>query len=79
MKDGGPAYPSASDFTLGGYQTSGHAGMSLRDWFAGQILNGMSGSPEIAKALHQEMADPWAYTASFCYKLADAMLKERDK
>lgn len=75
FNDGGPVYPVAED-----HQTAGElpwaAGISLRDWFAGQALsaaqqqafeNGLSlGSNEGMRAI-----------ADVCYGIADAMLAER--
>ena len=87
-KDGGPAFPriersSPDSLPVRGalidYVHRSVGGMSLRDYFAGQALAGMSGSPEMAVAIHRKMDDPWIYTAGFCYRVADAMLKERDK
>lgn len=72
-KDGGPAFPVAP------YGSSiFNTGMSLRDWFAGQIAMGI-------------LAGGWANTvplddvehaqqlAAFAYDGAVAMLNERDK
>ena len=59
--NGGPAFPSSD--TQSGYQ-----GMSMRDWFAGQALAGMS----IATETHERLA-------AIAYELADAMLKQRAK
>jgi hypothetical protein len=42
-------------------------GMSLRDWFAGQAL------AHCANTMEAEVK------ASYCYQIADAMLKEREK
>jgi len=61
MNDGGPAFP-IGDTDL--------QGMSLRDYFAGQALNGLLLSPRIT-------APP--ATAKLAYEYADAMLAERDK
>lgn len=69
-KDGGCAFPNdglwANGFPEGG--------MSLRDWFAGQALIG------ITSALHQGIrpADVPAM-ASDCYGIADAMIAARPK
>lgn len=60
-KDGGPAFPSDLD-----------EGMSLRDYFAGQvvatILNGTSKPLEML-----------SHVAKTAYQMADAMLAERAK
>ena len=59
--DGGPAFPQTirvpDEF---------HAGMSLRDWFAGQALQGMLANGERRQSYAAE-----------AYSLADAMLAER--
>lgn len=70
--DGGPAFPH----TFESYDPSlsskpiklVHTGMSLRDWFAGMIANGLaaSGSADTEKA---ERA----------YKLADKLIEARKK
>ena len=46
-------------------------GMTLRDYFAGQIVRGFM-QQEFTTPTYEKMADA-------CYKLADAMLKARDK
>lgn len=75
-RDGGPAFPTLADVEY----ESGHAleldtsGMSLRDWFAGQALNGLIASIQP----HERLTDhPLA--AKNCYAVADAMLAERAK
>lgn len=61
-KDGsGPAFPIPGLFL----------GMTLRDWFAGQYLNGLAGN-EASCGTNEE----WAKEA---YIVADAMLAERSK
>lgn len=76
MNDGGPAFPRPP-FTPGkrhdqlgdaGFVATGHPGMSLRDWFAGQAMSGMM----VSKTMRAEFI---AYEA---YVLADAMLKARE-
>lgn len=67
--DGGPAFPHE---TYNGAPLSFGCGMSLRDWFAGQALNGMgTWSPNGMPGNHKARAD-WAY------EQADAMLKARE-
>jgi hypothetical protein len=57
-KDGGPAFP-----------TQDYDGMSLRDWFAGQALNGL-----ISASDNLEDLGP---AVRLAYQLADDMLVER--
>ncbi len=59
--DGGFAFPVAAE----GPQTS--RGMTLRDWFAGQALNGL--------LAHTGKTGPAALVA---YRAADAMLEARE-
>ena len=62
--DGGPAFPVQDVGTHGTF------GMSLRDWFAGQAMQGMCAHP-----------DTWGLTkfgiAEMAYNVADAMLAAR--
>lgn len=72
ISNGGPAFPAV----IRGVDENGakyiieSAGMSLRDWFAGQALALMAdgtynGTPE--------------NTAETCYRVADAMIAKRSK
>jgi|DEB0MinimDraft_3_1074331.scaffolds.fasta_scaffold102566_1 hypothetical protein len=63
--NGGPA------FAHGDPHHGGDPGMTLRDWFAGQALSGMSANPEI-------YGKPSTYAAD-AYKCADEMLAARRK
>lgn len=57
----------------GGYQhTNWNKGISLRDYFAGKVLASILTSQEFDETT-PEIAAKW------CYKFADAMVKERDK
>lgn len=72
---GGPAFPQTS-FTNGqGYQDWpcegwGYGGMTLRDWFAGQVLVGMLANPNCRGV--------WRLRADDAYGQADAMLVRRE-
>lgn len=70
--DGGPAFPSSNDVKLGDIGTHGHAGMSLRDFFAGQALAGW-----LASFSEDEVVDRPSIV-TFAYGIADAMLAERE-
>ena len=61
--DGGPAFPKLYNAT---------AGMSLRDWFAGQALAGLFSQSEIANAPSADAL------AQIVYGMADAMIAERE-
>lgn len=71
--DGGPAFP---------YPHYEHQdpGMSLRDWFAGMALIGLMA--RLAQPSHKVISEGWREAGSeadLAYKIADAMLKEREK
>lgn len=68
-KDGGHAFPRA------GYYGGGreYDGMSLRDWFAGQALEGLAAYPGREK----EVNGPERF-ARWSYAIADAMLAARE-
>jgi hypothetical protein len=70
-KDGGPAFPCTNEqFTLGNPQTGdAWAGLSLRDWFAGQVIVGHFHIDPMVQASYAKTA----------YRMADAMLTERSK
>ena len=76
IEDGGHAFPTHPD-------GNGHNGdgMYLRDWFAGQALNGMMANgymPRPVRTLSTSTSDATHYDyAGKAYELADAMLKAR--
>ena len=63
-----PENPQA--FPTGDHTHGGHDGMTLRDWFAGQAMQGM---------LADGSAWETAKLARDAYKAADAMLAERER
>lgn len=81
-QDGGPAFAysghvpliSADTGEVVGTEMVYHAGMTLRDWFAGQALAGLAGNS------HDECyrAPPDKH-AEWAYQEAEAMLAERAK
>lgn len=68
-----PAFPLAPRDLYGEVQP----GMTLRDWFAGQIA--VAFVAEIAKERTMAMKRQAAEVAEAAYQLADAMLEEREK
>lgn len=74
-RDGGPAFPRPySQDEFGDYARPVHDqdGMSLRDWFAGQVLT------RLADIYNGQAVDPDG-AAKTAYQYADAMLKARDQ
>ena len=76
--DGGPAYPHEADYVMGDkpsdpyqFKVDFHPGMSLRDYFAGQALAN--------SWTCLEKGDQPEEIAKDAYKIADAMLAEREK
>jgi len=64
INDSGPAFPNKH----------GDMGMSLRDWFAGQVLNGIVSSfSQRSDAYFNEQK-----AAKMAYQTADAMLRARE-
>ena len=70
--DGGAAFPTMEFERVGEYVHSDivHPGMSLRDWFAGQALAGLSANPTYD--IPVETAAKWSW------EQADAMIKARE-
>ena len=76
-KDGGPAFPmkvTTHVYSDGSREWTATPGMSLRDYFAGQALAGLTSSTD-ATAEGWKIAAPIA--AELSYALADAILKAR--
>lgn len=71
--NGGPAFPSANDVRIGDYGTSGHSGMTLRDYFAAKAMQSIIDQKDAHDG--RECAN----AAWMAYRMADAMLAERDK
>lgn len=71
IDDGYGAFPYAPTGDGQG-QPYPHAGMSLRDWFAGQAIMGISVSDRFVRD-----ADSNAAQARWAYELADAMIAAR--
>lgn len=70
INDGGPAYPCHTN-PLPGKLANAPQGMSLRDWFAGQALNGY-----LSQACDESFTAKMYVRLS--YLTADAMLAERE-
>ena len=86
MNDGGPAFPkptSERHFPDGEVDINSYdfaeRGMSLRDWFAGQALNGWLASFPPGNKVYTGDRDCGEAVAELAYYFADAMLTEREK
>jgi hypothetical protein len=68
INDGGPAFPNNDAYGCA------YAGMTLRDWFAGQALAGFAANPRMIDSRSPatlEIVSEWSFEA------ADAMIKAR--
>lgn len=75
--DGGPAFPSEQvDTRVFGKpeQWTHYQGMPLRDWFAGQAMQGMWSNSAI---IDSDQGAEWIANAA--WKQADAMLAKRNR
>jgi len=75
VKDGGPAFPVAYREEGANWDTA-YLGMSLRDYFAATILQGLCANTSVLNNDH-EIKDEQLPVAA--YYLADIMLKARVK
>jgi hypothetical protein len=81
IKDGGPAFPW-NEKNSDGSHYHGNPGMSLRDWFAGQVLIGfLAGSWQdpIQADSREALEEDIKGIARSCYLVADAMLAVREE
>ena len=69
-KDGGPAFP----VSIPGCGDNGQSGMTLRDYFASQVMEQM-----INLSIDHDNGWSTENVAHGCYNLADAMLAERER
>ena len=78
-KDGGSAFPRNRTDPFGRPTTAAH-GMTLRDYFAAQMLPALASGESIRACLFsaaENKVDPRAVAAKLAYAYADAMLAER--
>lgn len=68
--DGGPAFPHGNQ-ELGDKHRIAHPGMTLRDYFAAQVMSGLSANADWN-------GKTWEQAAIAAYRGADAMLKARE-
>lgn len=75
----GPAFPQNCEQRCSQHYHYSDAGMSMRDWFAGQAINGVIALQIEAIKSGMPVGDMPTQVATQVYKLADAMLSERNK
>lgn len=79
--DGGPAFPGQAFAQAAGACEEHQYGITLRDWFAGQVLVGLTNDPKGLAVIHEMAAEKHEATpfvlALICYAQADAMLQAR--
>jgi hypothetical protein len=78
INDGGPAFPCPDDYNQDGdpvYGPKNLHGMTLRDWFAGQALDGYLAS--WSDESDGNFFEP-NHVAKSMYAFADAMLEARE-
>jgi hypothetical protein len=76
--DGGPAFP-VKDHIYGPNGSAPAAGLSIRDWFAGQFAAGAMASPSTYVGQRPEDRENSVLDiAGFAYLAADAMLAARE-
>ena len=69
---GGSAYPHENHLS--------HRGMSLRDYFAAKAMQGMAANPDDSHENYDLSYDDYVKEIARCsYKMADAMLEQRNK
>jgi hypothetical protein len=84
QNDGGPAFPHEADYIRnegGGYEfkVDFHAGMTLRDWFAGQALTAIPLKDDGKRTPHEDRKQEAMWVATAAYRYADAMLAARER
>ncbi|MCH8476353.1 MAG: hypothetical protein LAT56_00205 [Wenzhouxiangella sp.] len=83
INDGGPAFPQPDTYHAGGQIEFGKPGMTLRDWFAGQIVQGMHANDKWIKRINKQSKicgeKPQTVAAMSAYAIANAMIEEREE
>ena len=80
IDNGGPAYPTTP--VSHGYAADAHGegtgagtGLSIRDYFAGQALQGWAAAGQVLVEMKE--GGPFGNMANWAYQVADAMLAAR--
>jgi hypothetical protein len=67
-----PAFPQTNDRVVASISIANSQGMTLRDYFAAKVMQGMMANGQVLKLVSDETL------ASAAYEMADAMLKARE-
>ena len=73
INNGGPAFPSGNEVTLGDWRSSGHSGMNLRDYFAAKAMEAL-----LSRLPRSITPQECIVVAEDAYFMADHMLKARE-
>ena len=73
INNGGPAFPSGNEVTLGNWRSSGHSGMTLRDYFAARAMEAL-----LSRLQRPLCPQDCIVVAEDAYFMADHMLKARE-
>jgi hypothetical protein len=68
INDGGPAFPSTIQYFPDDKNANEEQGMTLRQYYAGQVLIGIMANPNSTAVTSNAIA-------TWCFNMADAMLK----
>jgi hypothetical protein len=68
INDGGPAFPSTIQYFPDDKNANEAQGMTLRQYYAGQVLIGVMANPNSTAVTSNAVA-------AWCFNMADAMLK----
>ena len=71
------AYPYMHKHPTSG-QTTISDGMDLRDWFAGQALQGLLANPKLAEEIRKQGGAYSGWIEDSAYSWANAMMKQRE-
>ena len=77
--DGGPAFPVVEKLNPGSGFITGYPGLTIRDYFAGQVIGPLFAQPTatLLDTAHAAKIPLTTCAARLAYEIADAMLAER--
>lgn len=82
-KTGGPAFPLPEAAHPGAFPPDVSKGMTLLDYFAAKAMAAMLSNEDVIQRMasvgEENMVDPDVLVATGAYRMAEAMLAEREK